>query len=182
LLGDGLGLELDGLGLGLVGLGVGVGLFVGVLVGLVVGGLELWLAVGVGVGEVEELVGLGVGDEIVVLVGLGVGRAEALPEVLAEPDGLDELGELAGPSAESRRIAALGRLEQLPFTIGEAPPIGRATEAAKTSELDARSMKPVSAPSATSLTRRAFTGTTSSWTSEPGSSCPPWSSQYACLS
>ena len=152
--------------------------------GLDAGELELWLAVGDGSGDVAELVGLGVGGLILVLVGLGVGCAEelwlvvglALAEVLPEvlpvafvlPEALAELlGEPAGLSAESRRIAALGRLEHAPVTIGEVPPSGPATEAPKTSGLDARSMKPVSALSATGLTSCALTGITSSWTSEP---------------
>ena len=162
----------------------------GVLVGLVVGGLELWLGVGCGLGEVVELVGFGLGDEDLVVVGLGVGDAvlvvvglavgrseelllavgvplaDVLSEAFAVPEALPELlGEPVGPSAESRRIAAFGRLEQAPFTIGEIAPIGRAIEAPKTSELDARSMNPVSAPSATGLTSCALIGTTSSWTS-----------------
>jgi hypothetical protein len=177
---------------GLDGLGVGVFVGVGVAVG---GGLVAWLAVGCGVGVevlVLVVVGLAVGlaDWLVVGatlegfegVALGVtlvdeeddrpvgdAVAEALPEVLGDP---------ARRSAESTRIAAFGRLAQAPFTMGGGAP-GR-IEAPKTLELDARSMKPVSALSATGLTRCALTSTASSWTSPQVGNCPSWSSQYAC--
>jgi hypothetical protein len=101
----------------------------------------------------------------------GLALAEALPEPLGEL--------LARLTTESSRIAFFGRLEQAPLTIG-GPPALLAMDAPKTSELDARSMKPVSAPSATGLTRRALIGAAPSWTSLPECSCPPWSSQYAC--
>jgi hypothetical protein len=198
--GLGLGLELrDGLGLGLV-------LVVGLLVGVEVG--ELLVAVGFGLGdEVVLLLGLGLAGVLVVLVADAVGLAgelsvggalaedEGLPVGVALPDPEDEelpdglaltealpepLGELlARLTTESSRIAFFGRLEQAPLTIG-GPPVLRAIDAPKTSELDARSMKPVSAPSATGLTRRALIGAAPSWTSLPERSCPPWSSQYAC--
>jgi hypothetical protein len=72
----------------------------------------------------------------------------------------ETLGEAAGMIAESTRIAAFGRLAQAPFTMG-GDRLGRTT-APKTLELDARSMKPESAVSATGLTSRAFTGPASS--------------------
>jgi hypothetical protein len=198
--GLGVGLVLVGLGLGLVGLGVGL-LVPG-------GGLVAWLTVGCGVGDdvpVLVLDGLAVGLGVWGVVGatlvgpeglalavtlaeddvdkwpvgvaladedvrpLGVALAEALREVLGDP---------AGITAESTRIAAFGRLEQVPFTMGGGRP-GR-TAAPNTLELEARSMKPVSALSVTSLTSRAFTGMASSLTSSPVRNCPTWSSQYAC--
>jgi hypothetical protein len=180
--GLGLGLELrDGLGLGLV-------LVVGLLVGVEVG--ELLVGVGFGLGdEVVLLLGLGLAGVLVVLVADALGLAGELSVggALAEDEGLpvgvvlaEPLGEpVARLTTESSRIAFFGRLEQAPLTIG-GPPVLRAIDAPKTSELDARSMKPVSAPSATGLTRRALIGAAPSWTSLPERSCPPWSSQYAC--
>jgi hypothetical protein len=186
--GLGVGLVLVGLGLGLVGLGVGL-LVPG-------GGLVAWLTVGCGVGDdvpglVLDGLAVGLGDWDVVgatLVGpeglalavtlaeddvdkwpVGVALAEALREVLGDP---------AGSTTESTRIAAFGRLEQVPFTMGGGRP-GR-TAAPNTLELEPRSMKPVSALSATGLTSRAFTGMASSLTSSPVRNCPTWSSQYAC--
>jgi hypothetical protein len=118
--------------------------------------------------EDERPVGVALAEEDADERPVGLALAEALLELLGDP---------AGSTAESSRIAAFGRLEQAPFTMGGCCP-GR-TEAPKTLELEARSMKPVSALSVTGRTSRAFTGTASSWTSLPLCNCPPWSSQYA---
>lgn len=136
-------------------------------------GFGFLVLVGFGVGDVLlVLLGVALGDVLLVLLGFAVGLADALPELLGEPAGL---------SAESRRMAAFGRLEQVPFTIGELWPRRLPAVAPKAAELDARRMNPVSAVSATGLTSCALTGTTSpSWTSSLKCSCPPWSSQYAC--
>jgi hypothetical protein len=192
-----LGAGEDGLGVGLVLDGLGVGVFVGlgVGVGVPVGGVVAWLAVGCGLGDdvlVSVLVGLAVGlaDWLVLGATLAGPEGEALgvtltdeeddvrPVGVALPETLPELlGEAAGIIAESTRIAAFGRLAQAPFAMGGGK-LGRTT-APKTLELNARSMKPESAVSATGLTSRAFTGPASSWTSPVGN-WPPSSSQYAC--
>jgi hypothetical protein len=166
------------LGLGLAGvLVVLVADAVGLAGELPVGGAlaeDEGLPVGVALADPEDEdlpVGLALADPEVEELPDGLALAEALPEPLGEL--------LARLTTESSRIAFFGRLEQAPLTIG-GPPVLLAIDAPKTSELDARSMKPVSAPSATGLTRRALIGTASSWTSLPECSCPPSSSQYAC--
>jgi hypothetical protein len=68
---------------------------------------------------------------------------------------------LADRTAESSRIAALGRLAQAPFTIGGPPSFTRSAVAPKASALDARSTNPAKAPSAIGRTSRTLAFLTS---------------------